>query len=206
MKIEYTTPRDQLEKYQQKCGTRFWVFLILGVFTIPFGIVLIVAAFYFRGQKKKASEMIRHQEAAAAAVQRTTYSGRDFAAEYRAKRQAELDAWDKFLEENVVVREIHTKVAGVTFRNEDGSSRQKILADICPGEAVVFEHFTYQGAPAYSVSCCGRQIGNLPADLARDLYELPDDYTFVGEVHQITGGYDGLAYGCNLLLTLYRHK
>lgn len=205
MKIEYTTPRDQLEKYQQKCSTRFWAFLILGVFTIPFGIALIVLAFHYRSQKSKAAEVIRQQDAAAATIKATTYGG-NFAERYAAKRQADLAAWNKFLEENVVIREIHTKVAGVTFRNGDGSSRQKILADICPGEAVVFEHFTYQGAPAYSVSYCGRQIGNLPADLARDLYELSDDYTFVGEVDEITGGYDGMAYGCNLLLTLYRHK
>lgn len=203
MKIDINTPQDQLLKYQKSCGTAFGWLLGIGIVTFPVGIVPIGFALYFHSRKKKAAALIAQQQFA---PKITPVAGFGIAERYAAERQAALASWDKFLEENVVVREIHTKVAGVTFRNEDGSSRQKILADICPGEAVAFEHFTYQGAPAYSVSCCGRQIGNLPADLARDLYELPDDYTFVGEVHQITGGYDGLAYGCNLLLTLYRHK
>ena len=127
--------------------------------------------------------------------------------EARQARIAAAEAeWQQFLDENQLIRIIHTKVAGVTFRNSDGSSRQENLSYCISGGNVEFEHFTYQGAPAYSVSCGGLQIGNLPADLARDLYELDDSYTFVGEIDEVTGGEDGLKYGCNLRIELYRQK
>lgn len=208
MKIEYTTPRDQLLIAQKKSGRGFGWCLGLGVFFMagnPFvGVPLLGGAVYFFIRKKKIAAMVKRQDAGAATMA-------------AAQQQAELEArqarataaeaeWQRFLDQNKLVRTIHTKVAGVTFRNSDGSSRQENLSYCISGGPVEFEHFTYQGAPAYAVFCGGLQIGNLPADLARDLYELDDSYTFVGDIDEVTGGDDGLKYGCNLRIELYKQK
>ncbi len=201
MKIDESTPVDQLVRYRKSCGFAGGFFLTLGILTFPIGIPLILVGVHYNKQKKKAAQLAdRHFCPTSPA---TTGS---ILAQYEHERKRARDEWQHFLDKNEVVREIHTKVVGVTFRNSDGSSRQKALADICPGEAVVFEYFDYHGEPAYSFTCLGKQIGNLPADLARDLYALPDTYTFVGEAYAITGGDDGTNYGCNLLITLYREK
>lgn len=200
MKIDANTPPDQLQKYRKSCGVAHIFWLVLGILTFPIGIPLILFGLHYKKEKRKADDLIQQY-----IHPNTETTHENHFERFMEQRQKSLDEWNRFLEENVVVREIHTKVAGVTFRNEDGTSRQKILADICPGEAVSFEYYEYQGAPAYSVNWCGQQIGNLPADLARDLHDLPDTYTFVGEANEITGG-DGLKYGCNLLITLYKQK
>lgn len=171
----------------------------------PFvGVPLLGGAVYFFIRKKKIAAMIKRQDA-------------DAATRAAAQQQAELEArqaraaaaeaeWQRFLDQNRLVRTIYTNVAGVTFRNSDGSSRQENLSYCISGGPVEFKHFTYQGAPAYAVFCGGLQIGNLPADLARDLYELDDSYTFIGDIDEVTGGDDGLKYGCNLRIELYKQK
>lgn len=192
----------------KKCKRGFWWCLGLGIFFTPnspfIGVPLLGGAIYFFVKKKKVVKEIAAVEASAA-----TEAAAQQQAEIEARqaRIAAADAeWQRFLDENELVRTIYTKVAGVTYRNSDGSSRQENLSYCISGGNVEFEHFTYQGAPAYSVSCGGLQIGNLPADLARDLYELDDSYTFVGEIDEVTGGDDGLKYGCNLRIELYRQK
>ena len=192
----------------KKCKRGFWWCLGLGIFFTPnspfIGVPLLIAAGYFFVKKKKVTKEIATAEANAATE---AVAKQQAEAEARQARIAAADAeWQRFLDQNELVRTIYTKVAGVTFRNSDGSSRQEHLSYCIGGESVVFEHFTYQGAPAYSVHCGGLQIGNLPADLARDLYELDDSYTFVGEIDEVTGGDDGLKYGCNLRIELYRQK
>lgn len=192
----------------KKCKRGFWWCLGLGIFFTPnspfIGVPLLGGAVYFFIRKKKIAAMIKRQDT-------------DAATRAAAQQQAELEArqaraaaaeaeWQLFLDQNKLVRTIHTKVAGVTFRNSDGSSRQENLSYCISGGPVEFEHFTYQGAPAYAVFCGGLQIGNLPADLARDLYELDDSYTFIGDIDEVTGGDDGLKYGCNLQIELYRQK
>ena len=185
----------------------FWC-LCLGIFLSPnspfIGVPLLCGAVYFYIKKKKTIKEIAKSEEIAAA-------------EAAARQQAEVERqranaaaaeaeWQQFLDENELVRTIHTKVVGVTYRNSDGSSRQENLSYCITGGNIELEHFTYRGAPAYSVSCGGLQIGNLPADLARDLYELDDSYTIVGEFDEVTGGENGLKYGCNILVHLYRRK
>ena len=208
MKINIDTPQERLLAARKKSLTAFWWFFGFGIFFLPnvpfIGVVLLGFAIHFLVRKSRISRMIKRQEAnaaTAAAVQKQSEQ------EARQARMAAAEAeWQHFLDENELVRTIHTKVVGVTFRNKDGSSRQELLSYCIGGETVEFEYFTYQGAPAYAVYCGGDQIGNLSADLARTLYELPDTYTFVGEISEVTGGDDGLNYGCNLSIDLYRQK
>lgn len=210
MKFDFTTPRDQLEKVERRALFVCRVLFIGGIFFVllkPFlAILLFAGGFWFAFRSKKARDFIESQNSPFS--QRVAEIDARYEASIARIRKEHAEAaerWQQFLEENEVVREIHTKVAGVTFRNSDGTSRQKILADAMDDGVVEFEYHSYKGAPAYAVLYNGDQIGNLPADLARDLYDLDDTYTFVGKISAITGG-DGLSYGCNLLLTLYKEK
>ena len=61
---------------------------------------------------------------------------------------------------------ITTALAGVTFDNEDGTSRQKLLKDIKArsGDAELnLEEFEYKGQPAVRVLVDGECIGNIPS-------------------------------------------
>lgn len=211
MKIELSTPQKKLKKSARWCGFFGWLFLLSGLFNIgdegsgallcaAVGVLLIL-------RRKKAKDTMTQQNAEAEAQRLAEEEAWQKEEEARQARIAAAEEeWQRFLAKNDHVRTIRTKVAGVTFRNSDGSSRQENLSYCITGGPVEFEHFTYKGAPAYSVSCGGLQIGNLPADLARDLYDLPDTYTFMGEIDEVTGGEDGLKYGCNLRIDLYREK
>lgn len=68
-----------------------------------------------------------------------------------------------------------SRVAGVSFPNDDGVSRQQILQSLdkdygnvgdIPAE---LEPFLYEGSPAYYVVCSDQIIGVLPAAVASDL-------------------------------------
>lgn len=86
----------------------------------------------------------------------------------RAEREAAHQEW---LKTHGVLT---TKVAGVTFKNADGSSRQAYLKEIDGNGAdrIAFEEFEYQGAPALRVKVDGMEIGNIPADVVPELIEI----------------------------------
>ena len=111
-----------------------------------------------------------------------------------------------FLSRNQLVRSFPTRVVGVIYNNDDGTSRQEVLSHCLRGEPVGFYWHTFQGAPACAVISDRGQVGYLSAELAADLdYEYGSDcYTMVGYISDITGGYDGYSYGCNLILSIYR--
>lgn len=94
---------------------------------------------------------------------------------------------------------IHTKVKGVTFEG-----RQEFLAVCDAGDPLTIEH-----APTaeYPNSICvindrtGDTLGNIASGLATSLLErYGDGCTFVGKISEITGGEDGLNYGCNIVI------
>lgn len=107
-----------------------------------------------------------------------------------------------YFEVSLSVDEILTKVVGVSFNNSDGTYRQSILSRCREGDAVELSFFRYKGDPAYAVYTRHGQIGNLSADLAQSIYDLPDDYEVSGEITRITGGGPEQYLGCNLRLTV----
>lgn len=111
-----------------------------------------------------------------------------------------------FLDTHDLVDTISTKVVGVTFNNGDGSSRQTILSHCNVGDQVYFQFFIYQGKPAYSVTTNHGQIGNLSADLAQTIDLRYDGCTLCGTITKISGGIDGLYYGCHLQISVFREK
>lgn len=109
-----------------------------------------------------------------------------------------------------VVDEIRTKVKGVSFRNDDGTDRQTILAHCHAGDQLRFKPFEYKGSPAYAVYSEWGQIGNLSADLAEELAEMvaarDHKCLLLGEILNISGGYQGEYFGCNISLTIYEKR
>lgn len=95
---------------------------------------------------------------------------------------------------------IRTKVVGVTFKNDDGTDRQKLLQSVSPGDTLELKPYTYNGAPAIMVVHALGCIGNLKATLAADLCkEQHNPHT--AKVLDITGGTNGKSYGCNIEIT-----
>ena len=65
------------------------------------------------------------------------------------------------------------KVAGVTYKNEDGTSRHKILADIKKKRPpfdkrlnVTIEEYEYEGRPAYYVKVNGFTVGTVESSMS----------------------------------------
>ena len=72
---------------------------------------------------------------------------------------------------------IVTKVAGVTFNNDDGSSRQEYLKEAYVNKgrgAIELERYTYQGKPAIYVLYDGLCIGNIPQNDVGDVLDILD--------------------------------
>lgn len=66
---------------------------------------------------------------------------------------------------------ITLKVVGVSFTNGDGSSRQKIISKMVPGEAIVLKPYFYKGDKAVGVyNSRSEMIGNISAELSHLLY------------------------------------
>lgn len=89
-------------------------------------------------------------------------------AEERRLKQEEFDrTHGKFL----------TKIVGVTFKNDDGSSRQKYLKEAFANDSigtVDFEVFEYGGEPAVHVLFEGMCVGNLPKTVVNEFLQIKD--------------------------------
>lgn len=94
-------------------------------------------------------------------------------AEQQEKKQRQA-AWD------AAHGTITTRVAGVTFDNDDGTSRQRILkaamADECCG-SIELENYTHNGADAILVSYEGEGIGNIPKNRVAEVLAVMDQIT-----------------------------
>ena len=87
------------------------------------------------------------------------------------------------------------KVVGVTFKNEDGSSRQNILKDIYNKKPpfdkrldIEIAEFEYEGAPAYHVNVNGKTIGNVSKDMCYFITENKSRLLGVSDFH-VSEGY-----------------
>lgn len=103
-----------------------------------------------------------------------------------------------------LLKSITVRIVGVSFNNDDGSSRQDILSTISDGEALLLEYFEYENEPAYAVkTALGEQIGNLPKGLSADIYRRFKDCYFAVQVNHMTGGDGGMKYGCVIDIDIY---
>lgn len=89
-----------------------------------------------------------------------------------------------------IIETIRTKVVGVTFDNEDGENRQDILSTMTGDEDITVEKYTYNGEPAAYVKWGNKVIGNLSAELAKDLARKYPKARYAAEILEISvGGY-----------------
>ena len=104
----------------------------------------------------------------------------------------------------VVERDFHTKVVGVTFNNDDGTSRQAIIERCKPGEDIIFKPVPTKEYPdAIGVfNKRGEQLGHLGAELASEIKTKWGNNPMSVTIAALTGGGDK-AYGCNLHIIIY---
>lgn len=107
------------------------------------------------------------------------------------------------------IARFHTKVVGVTYPTTQGgcSTRQEALECMRRKDTLSVEYFDYNGEPAYRVVLDRNysDIGNLSADLAEEIYKKYKNCTIKVVGWEITGGYDGRNYGCNIELVFYKN-
>lgn len=100
---------------------------------------------------------------------------------------------------------IYTKIAGVTKRNDCNERIQEILENIsgfADGEPLTLEHEedNLYDKNAIKVFYEDDHIGYIKRDLAAEIASLVDQQLVEAEISEITGGDDGLSYGCNICL------
>jgi hypothetical protein len=109
---------------------------------------------------------------------------------------------------------IHTKVAGVSFKNPDGSSRQQHIRRYCAASIPVFlrrepdnRHdkntvAVWVSAHRFAVFQSEVQIGHLNAELAAEIaHHIDHGGTVTGEITEVTGGrHDTPALGVSIVI------
>lgn len=103
-----------------------------------------------------------------------------------------------------IIREFNTKVVGVTFGNDDGSSRQAIIKSCKEGEKITLKPVpTAEYPDAIGVfNKHGKQLGHVNAELASEIKYRYINNPMSVTVNNITGG-DDKNYGCNLHIVIY---
>ena len=84
------------------------------------------------------------------------------------------------------------KVAGVSYRNDDGTERQDIIKSIKAGRKVRIEirPYKYNGHPAFGVYADGQQLGSVPSDLVDDITDVWNDRYTVTDYKVLGSGKD----------------
>lgn len=66
---------------------------------------------------------------------------------------------------------LYFRAAGVTFKNDDGSSRQRYISELYEGQRLFLVPYEYEGSPAYHITdCYDHCIGNIPSAYVNDIY------------------------------------
>ena len=114
------------------------------------------------------------------------------------------------------IRKLQFKVAGVTFDNEDGSSRQEILrhlkfldepyVDEVGDYLVSIDETTYDGEPALEVRINDYQVGWVPKTMIKKVQKAMQDVaSFSADAEISGGGIDETGkrypYGCTITAT-----
>ena len=112
------------------------------------------------------------------------------------------------------MREIKTKVVGVTFDNEDGSSRQDYISRLQVGDTLILEHDPDNRHDRDAVKVLGRwkqwfrwregQIGHLSREVAEEVADYLQEGGWVyAEILDVTGGsWRKPTYGVNIAIYL----
>lgn len=140
------------------------------IFYIAIAVVvlcLVAAAIIGRKQaadRRAAEEQRQEQLRAAEDLKRKK-------AEEEARAAAQREEWES------LHGRFKTSLAGVTFDNDDGTSRQKLLKDFKArgGQAdLELEEYEYKGSPAIRVLVDGECVGNIPKNRVDELLAIMD--------------------------------
>lgn len=109
---------------------------------------------------------------------------------------------------------LYEKVVGVTFKNEDGSSRQKYIRQLEEDDPLTFESFEYEGETALHVlDAKGHCIGNVPKDVVPTILDYYNKgYKFDITVLELHGKDDfgdwleGYNAGVTMCIYIYRKE
>lgn len=109
------------------------------------------------------------------------------------------------------VYQIEFNVAGVTFNCQKNrkEKRQDVIADMTEASPIELEEYEYRGKPAYLVidSIADLDIGNVPKNIAAELYEKYDGYPVYADIVKIDtfmpDDGDEEIYFCTVRLTIY---
>ena len=80
-----------------------------------------------------------------------------------------------------LIKSFDTVIVG-TFATCDldpDTDREEIISSFKPNSVLYLQHWEYEGEAAYYVCCQGIDAGNIPATLAKTLYEKYSDCEFV---------------------------
>ena len=163
-----------------------WQIVLLVIF-YPIGICVWI----YRVWKKN---KLKRDAAAAAAARREAKERED---------AARLEAWRA---KQAARETLKFKVVGVTFKNEDGKSRQTLLRKLHFGDApfnsdegvdITIERGAYQGEPAFSVFAEGHQVGNISKDDVPFFVRRWSDFVGVTSAEVYGGGTDDEGHSIN---------
>lgn len=110
-----------------------------------------------------------------------------------------------------VIRDYVTKVAGVTFGNDDGSSRQKLISKMTTSTPIAIKPTYVEGHPeAIGVYVTNGkkiigQIGFLSASVATEIMRDYHDNIKTINVASVHGG-GSKNYGCSIHIVIYAEK
>lgn len=102
--------------------------------------------------------------------------------------------------------EFYSKVAGVTFENEDGVNRQELLSELSSGVKLELrlERENLYDKNAIEIYSSLGKIGYIKGELAPYISALLNQEARVDVVvSEITGGGPDLFYGCNIKISIY---
>lgn len=104
-------------------------------------------------------------------------------------------------------RSFFTKIAGVTFRNPDGSSRQRIIRECRVGEALLLTREPDNPVDKFAVAVRrinGQQLGYLGQQITREghssglAWNMDRGDRYLCRISSITGGGPGRSHGVNI--------
>lgn len=99
------------------------------------------------------------------------------------------------------IKSFYTKIAGVTFGNA-----QSNIARLKSGDSLNFkrEPNNKYDPNAIAVRKDSTKLGHLSSDIAQDIAPLIDSGCLIfGKVKNVTGGYNGKSFGCNIEITIW---
>ncbi len=119
-------------------------------------------------------------------------------------REAERVKKNVFIPEGQV-KHFFTKIAGISHKNDDGSSRQRIAERACRLEELTLDHDENNPYDENAVKVKrpnGEQLGFLSADLAKEVVRRSrNGVCYNAFAMQLTGGGDR-SYGMNILMLM----